>query len=350
MRPRTELTERQKRKRRKAIFRQSLLALAALLLVAGAILLISALIRGAKKPSPPKTDDPPPASDSAQPTPSGEEPPAGQPAALGPASDAEPLMEIGEAIQSECAILIDADANVALAVKNADQTIYPASMTKVMTVLTAAEAIPDLNATFTMTGAIIDPLYRQGATITGLRAGESVTALDLLYGAALRSAADAAEGLAALCDGDTPAFLLRMNSRARELGLSDTTHFSNPSGVFAEDHVTTARDEAAIMRAAMENEICARVLSTVKYVTAPTPSEPEGLTFYNKYLDWFAEKQPERNTVTACKSGYVWQAKNCIVTYAVGESGRHYICVTAGAPTAAAMMKDQRLILSTYGG
>ena len=349
MEPRTERSERQKRKRRKAIFRQSLLALIALLLLAGAILLTSALIRSAKRSAPPKTDNPPVTVDPAEP-PVGEDPSGGQPAGLGPAADAELLMEIGEAIQSECAILIDADANVALAVKNADSVIYPASMTKVMTVLTAAEAIPDLGVSFIMTGDIIDPLYRQGATITGLRAGESVTALDLLHGAALRSAADAAEGLAVLSDGDAAAFLRRMNDMARELGLSEATHFSNSSGVFAADHVTTARDMAAIMRAAMANRTCAHVLSTVKYVTAPTPSEPEGLTFYNKYLDWFMEKQPERNTVTACKSGYIWQAKNCIVTYAVGESGRHYICVTAGAPTAAVMMKDQRLILSTYGG
>lgn len=342
-------TQRQKRKRRKAIFRQSILALAALLLVTLAILAILAVVRGGKqRPAPaPQTQ---PEETISTPAPGEEPPQAPAEICCGPAADAAPLMEMGEEIQSECAILIDADANVALAVKQADSALYPASMTKVMTVLTAAETLSDLTVSFVMPGSIIDPLYRQGATITGLRAGESVTALDLLYGTALRSAADAAEGLAVLCDGDAAAFAERMNRRGQEMGLSQTTHYANASGVFAADHVTTARDMAAVMRAAMENETCARVLSTVEYVTAPTPSEPEGLTFYNKYLDWFMEKQPEGNTVTACKSGYVWQAKNCIVTYAVGESGRHYICVTAGASTAAAMMKDQRWILSTYGG
>ena len=67
-----------------------------------------------------------------------------------------------------------------LAEKGMDEKIYPASMTKVMTLLVAAENLPDLDATFTMTQAIIDPLYLAGASMAGYVNGETVTMRDLL--------------------------------------------------------------------------------------------------------------------------------------------------------------------------
>ena len=103
------------------------------------------------------------------------------------------------------------------------------------------------------------------------------------------------------------------------------------------------------MAAAMEEGLCREALSTVDYVTAATESQPEGVALRNKYLDWFQEKQPEGFTVTACKNGYIRQSKNCLVSYGTGASGKHYICVTAGAGTAVQLMQDHRLLLSTYG-
>ena len=140
-----------------------------------------------------------------------------------------------------------------------------------------------------------------------------------------------------------------MNEKARQLGLSEKTHFANTSGLFAADNTCTARDMAAIMAAAMEEALCREVLSTVDHTTAATESQPEGIVLRNKYLDWFQEKQPEGFTVTACKNGYIRQSKNCLVSYGTGASGKRYICVTAGAGTAVQLMQDHRLLLSTYG-
>lgn len=99
-------------------------------------------------------------------------------------------------LYSENALLIDLESNTIIAQKNADARIYPASMTKVMTVLVAAEQITDWDATFTMTQSIIDPLFLADASMAGFVHGEEVSMMDLLYGAVLPSGAEATEALA----------------------------------------------------------------------------------------------------------------------------------------------------------
>jgi len=222
-------------------------------------------------------------------------------------------------------------------------------MTKVLTLLVAAENIDDPQDPFEITQELIDPHYRRGATITGYRSGDVCTLLDLFYGAGLRSSADATSGLAISAGGTEEDFITMMNDKCRALELSAQASFTNTSGLFDSAHTCTLRDMAAIMRAAMDNELCETVLSTVKYVTAPTEDAPEGLTFENKYLRWFQEKQPEGATVLACKHGYVQQAQNCLVTYGVNEAGDRLICVTAKGHNAETMMGDHRYLYTTYG-
>ena len=103
------------------------------------------------------------------------------------------------------------------------------------------------------------------------------------------------------------------------------------------------------MRAAMANDLCREVLTCDLYVTEPTAAEPEGLTFQNKYLGWFLEKQPQEARVIACKSGYVAQALNCLVSYGTNPEGRNFICVIARANNAETMMGDHRILYDLYG-
>ena len=125
-------------------------------------------------------------------------------------------------LYSENALLIDLESNTIIAQKNADARIYPASMTKVMTVLVAAEQITDWDATFTMTQSIIDPLFLADASMAGFVHGEEVSMMDLLYGAVLPSGAEATEALAIVCAGSEEAFAELMNEKAQALGLQDT--------------------------------------------------------------------------------------------------------------------------------
>ena len=345
-----QLSPRQRRRKKKALIRQSLLVLCAVVALAGVGLGGWALTVGREEPQPqmqePQTDTPAMAPKLPSPEPVTE--PEPEPI-TGLATDGDQMAVLSGEVGSEYAVFIDADTNTVLAEKGGNQLVYPASMTKVLTILTAAEAIADPDATFTMTQDIIDPHYRAGATITGFRAGDECTLRELFYGAALRSAADATTALALAAAGSESEFVAMMNAKCRELGLSEGAHFTNTSGLFHENHTCTLRDMAAIMRAAMANDLCREILTTDIYVTAPTDAEPEGLTFQNKYLSWFLEKQPEGAAVSACKSGYVAQALNCLVSYGSNAEGRNFICVIARAANAETMMGDHRILYSTYG-
>ena len=345
-----QLSPRQRRRKKKALIRQSLLVLCAVVALAGVGLGVWALTAGREEPQPqmqePQTDTPAMAPKLPSPEPVTE--PEPEPI-TGLATDGDQMAVLSGEVGSEYAVFIDADTNTVLAEKGGNQLVYPASMTKVLTILTAAEAIADPDATFTMTQDIIDPHYRAGATITGFRAGDECTLRELFYGAALRSAADATTALALAAAGSESEFVAMMNAKCRELGLSEGAHFTNTSGLFHENHTCTLRDMAAIMRAAMANDLCREILTTDVYVTAPTDAEHEGLTFQNKYLSWFLEKQPEGAAVSACKSGYVAQALNCLVSYGSNAEGRNFICVIARAANAETMMGDHRILYSIYG-
>ena len=101
-----------------------------------------------------------------------------------------------EEMQSEYAVLVDLDTGEVVAQKNSDTVIYPASMTKILTVLTAADHITDLNDKFTITQDITDYVFSNGCSAVNWEIGETVTVKDLLYGTVLQSGADAALGLA----------------------------------------------------------------------------------------------------------------------------------------------------------
>ena len=343
-----DLSPRHRRRKKKALLRQGLLALCGLFVVAAIGLVVWGLLTPVGKPA--EDEQPTVPAAATLPTEPPTEPPTEAPTVpAGLAREEGDVVRLGDAVGSEYALFINADTNTVLAEKGSAEAIYPASMTKVLTLLVASQNIDDPSDEFTVTQELIDPHYRRGDTITCYRAGDVCTLLDLFYGAALRSSADATSGLAIAAGGTEEEFIAMMNEACGTLELSDHAFFTNTSGLFDRNHTCSLLDMAAIMRAAMDDELCARVMSTVRYVTAPTEDAPEGLTFENKYLRWFQEKQPEGATVLACKNGYVQQAQNCLVSYGVNEAGEHFICVTAKGHNAETMMGDQRYLYSTFG-
>ena len=252
-------------------------------------------------------------------------------------------------LYSENALLIDLESNTILAQKNADARIYPASMTKVMTVLVAAEQITDWDATFTMTQSIIDPLFLADASMAGFVHGEEVSMMDLLYGAVLPSGAEATEALAIVCAGSEEAFAELMNEKAQALGLQDT-HFVDDSGLHDENHYTTLSDMAIIMQAALDNPRCREVLTSVHHTSAATGQNPEGVAMTNKFLYRIRPQQTGTVDIQAAKTGYTAQAMNCCVSYGIMENGRAAICVTAHAWTGDYCIADHLALYGTYCG
>ena len=252
-------------------------------------------------------------------------------------------------LYSENALLIDLESNTILAQKNADARIYPASMTKVMTVLVAAEQITDWDATFTMTQSIIDPLFLADASMAGFVHGEEVSMMDLLYGAVLPSGAEATEALAIVCAGSEEAFAELMNEKAQALGLQDT-HFVDASGLHDENHYTTLSDMAIIMQAALDNPRCWEVLTSVNHTSPATAQNPEGVAMTNKFLYRIRPQQTGTVDIQAAKTGYTAQAMNCCVSYGIMENGRAAICVTAHAWTGDYCIADHLALYGTYCG
>lgn len=233
-----------------------------------------------------------------------------------------------EKVKSAYISLVDIDSHEIIAGRQYDAKIYPASMTKVMTLIIAVENIRDMNDTFTMTTELIDPLVRENASRAGFDPGEKVTANDLLYGLILPSGADAAQALARMIAGSEEEYAGLMNAKCAEIGLKNT-HFANTSGLYDADQYTTPVEMGMIMEYAMQNELCAKVLSTYQYTTAPSPQHPGGIALTSTMFSRMYGTEAEGVTITAGKTGYITESGNCLVSYAV-KGDKHYVCVTSG--------------------
>lgn len=233
---------------------------------------------------------------------------------------------------SDYAILVDLNEERVIAEKYGNTRINPASMTKILTVLVAAEHIKaeDLDDQFTMTLEITDYGYIHDCSSAGFVKEEQVSVRDLFYGTVLPSGADAAVGLATYVAGSQEAFVELMNEKLRELGLSDTAHFTNCVGVYDEEHYCTAYDIAMILEAAIDNELCREVLKAHTYTTSITEQHPEGIIISNWFLRRIEDREGGEGVVCA-KTGYVAQSGSCAASYAVDHDGKGYVCVTAGA-------------------
>ena len=247
------------------------------------------------------------------------------------------------------AILVDLTTSEVVAQRLADERIYPASMTKIMTVLIAVESLTaaELETTFTMTDAIVNEAIREGASRAGFEPGERVKLIDLLYGAALPSGADATAALAQYLAGSEEQYVVLMNQKAQDLGLTQT-HFVNASGLHHEDHYSTVREIAALMGYAMENDLCRRLLSAASYTTASTDQHPYGITLYSTTFSRMTTTSFGPVSVIAGKTGYTEEARFCLVSLATRVDGREYILVTVGGSSKYAPVSDCNAVYGKY--
>ena len=139
---------------------------------------------------------------------------------------------VDDEVQSTNGIFIDLATGNILFDRDAHTRINPASMTKVLTVLVAAEHVTDWSDTFEITPEITNYSYVHDCSAVGFSNNEVVTVEDLFYGTVLCSGGDAALGLATYVAGSQEAFVDMMNEKLKELGLSDTAHFTNCVGLY----------------------------------------------------------------------------------------------------------------------
>ena len=201
------------------------------------------------------------------------------------------------------AILMDLDSNRILYSKNIHEIRSVASISKIMTAIIAIES-NKLDDIVTI-GDEIDSAY--GSAIY-IKKQEQIKLIDLVYGLMLRSGNDAANAIAKYVGNDIEKFVKKMNEKAQEIGMKNTT-FNNPSGLDEEKaNFSTAYDMAILTSYAMKNDIYKKIVSTKKHVVKTNENT---YIWYNKHKLINSYKY-----ATGGKTGYTKEAKRTLVTTA----------------------------------
>lgn len=226
-------------------------------------------------------------------------------------------------IASDTGILMDADTGTVLFDKGGDQQRYPASITKIMTLLVAVEnSSMDEQVTFTETG--VRNVTADSSNINS-KVGEVMTMQDCLHALIIQSANDAAAQIAEHVGGTEQNFIDMMNQRAAEIGCTNT-HFTNSSGLPDENHYSSAKDMALIFREGLKNKDFRSVIGDADYTIQPTNMTSDKRVMHTHHPMFAPESDIYYPGCIGGKTGFTNLAAHTLVT-AVEQNGTTYIAV-----------------------
>ncbi len=235
----------------------------------------------------------------------------------------------GVTITANAAMLVSLDTDEILYEKNADQQIYPASITKIMTALLILESDKyDPEAPIAMTESAIDGMSGTGSSVSLLKVGEEISQLDLVYMVLVSSYGDCALLAAEYYGGSEENFVNMMNSRAKELGLTKT-NYVNSHGLHHNDHKTTARDTYILTKYALQNETFEKVFTSDRHPVQTSLSNTRTLSTTNFLIDNTTDYFYTH--ATGGKTGYTDEAGRCLVSTASYDV-YNYMCLVFGCP------------------
>lgn len=201
--------------------------------------------------------------------------------------------------QCKAALVIDMNTETTLLDFHADERVYPASTTKIMTALLALE-YGKLDEVATVSENAVKSLEGTGSVVS-LKAGETFTLDELLHILLIPSSNDASNVIAEHIAGSTDAFVEKMNARAAALGC-ENTHFMNPHGLHDEEHYTTAADLYKITRAALEYDKFREIVALKEYRVEPTPLTEDVRHYYTTNYLLTQRIDPRRATKPCLKN------------------------------------------------
>lgn len=219
-----------------------------------------------------------------------------------------PLSLTPDHLYSQACILIDAPGGEVLFEHEADTQLYPASTTKIMTLLLALES-GNLDQTITIPACASD--VPADSSLVPVYPGEKMTMRDLLHGLMLRSGNDAANAVAEITAGSIDMFVEQMNAKAAELGMVNT-HFVNPHGYHDENHYSTARDLAILTRKGLTDPTFCQIVTCLGY-TMPATSKRKEFMLPNTYEIFDPASPYFIEGAAGVKSGYTSLAGFCYV-------------------------------------
>lgn len=238
-------------------------------------------------------------------------------------------------IQAKAGILLDADTGKVLMAHNAHEQLYPASVTKIMTLLLVMEALDSGKIALTDTVTASREACEKGGSQIWLEEGEQMTVDELLKAAVVASANDACEALGEYIAGSSTGFVQMMNARAKELGMHDT-NFENCTGLddTAENHKTSAYDIGLMSKALLSHE------KIMEYSTIWMDSLRGGKTqlVNTNKLVRFYEGATGLKTGTTSKAG-------CCVSASAKRGELHLIAVVLGSPSSDDRFSSARAML-----
>lgn len=237
-------------------------------------------------------------------------------------------------LTAEGCIIANVDTDAVIYEKNADEKLYPASLTKIMTAVVVLDECEDLeNTILTCNQDTLNLLLGTDSSVFNLVGGEQLPALELLYILLVHSANDAANTLAEHFGGTIPGFVDKMNAKAKELGMTNT-HYMNAHGLHDENHYTTPRDMYTLTKYALKNETFKKIFGTVRHTVPATNMNPKTrILATTVFIQDPNTSLPNTyyRPVDGGKTGYTDPAGRCLTTYAE-EDGITYVCVVMKCP------------------
>lgn len=224
------------------------------------------------------------------------------------------------------AVVMDADDGSILYSLNPNQRVYPASTTKIMTLLLALEN-KQPNDLLTMSYEATHHIEANSSHIA-LKENEVITVEQAMYATSISSANDAANGLAESIAKTQDDFALLMNERAKQLNANNT-HFTNAHGLHNEQHYTTAYDFALIMKEAIKHPDFLKYLSTTYFELLPTELTDESRYLHSTNRTLLKDTNQYVEGILASKTGYTTDAGHTQVSYA-SRNGRNIIVTVFG--------------------
>lgn len=244
-----------------------------------------------------------------------------------PTVNADDFFAEGKNLYSDHVYMVNTDTGKVVYELDSSSTVYPASLTKVMTCILAIEKC-SLDELVTIPSGIFDDIYAQGGANMNLRYGEEITVGDLIKATMIRSACDSATALACHVSGSVEEFAKLMNAKAMEIG-AESTHFVNAHGLHDDNHYTTAKDMYTIAEYALQNPTFCDIISEYSCTIPATNKSDERVLYTTIDIE-----NPNKDTyypyVTGVKSGFTDEAGRCLITRAT-KNGLTYLLVTLGA-------------------
>ncbi len=248
-------------------------------------------------------------------------------------------------LNAKAALLLSLDTDDVIYSQNADQKMYPASLTKMLVTAVVLDSTNDLNQKITVTKSALNEILGTGASVIGLKEGEELTVEQYLYCLLIASGGDVAYVLAEHFGGDTEGFMDMMNEKAQQIGMT-SSHFGNPVGLHDEETYCTPNDIAKLFKYVLNYPIFKEIISKSRYtLEATNKSKARILSTTNFLID--GSTNYYYKYCNGGKTGFTDEAGRCVATTA-SSGGYTYMCIIMNCNSKGGVRNEFRDSINLY--